>query len=69
MENKTFFSSSNDVIAFFSGIKWIFFIVTKGQGSRERGAREKDSGITLLFGFQAPKFIYAQKQKYLFRDA
>lgn len=42
-------------------------IVTEEAG--EQGAGEKDTEIPLQKGFQAPKFIYAQKQKYLFRDA
>jgi IS605 OrfB family transposase len=35
------------------------------QGAGCRGAGEKDTEIRLQKGFQAPKFIYAQKPKYL----
>ncbi|MHC5916391.1 MAG: hypothetical protein ACYTXE_36645 [Nostoc sp.] len=34
------------------------------QGSR--GAEEKDFGFPWLLGFQAPKFIYAQKKNIYF---
>ncbi|GAX45584.1 TPR repeat-containing protein [Tolypothrix sp. NIES-4075] len=40
-----------------------------GRGAGSTLAGEKDTEIPLHSWFQAPKFIYAQKQKYLFRDA
>jgi hypothetical protein len=39
--------------------------MTEEAGEQGAGSREKDTKIRLQKGCQAPKFIYAQKPKYL----